>query len=386
MAGGGGTRLWPLSRRLCPKQFLPLLPGGETLLHATVRRTLPLCPIERTLVVTAAAQVPQVRRCLPDLPVDNILVEPLGRNTAPCIGLAALEVQRRAAKEGGDGIMAVLPSDHHVARLDAFVHTLAQAAAAARLGHVVTIGVRPTHPETGYGYIHVGPSDLESARRDPALVGLHLVESFVEKPDAERARAYLQSGTYLWNAGTFFFPARRILQELRRHLPPLADLLDELALHPGRTAARYPEAPSISIDYAVMEHLGRARAGEDDAIRVVEGDFGWNDVGSFSALYDLHPPDAHGNRVLSSSQAGQGEPEAAPGPVLCDTANTVVVNKGRQLVTAAGVQDLIIAVTEDAILILPRDRAQDVRKVVSALERDQSTPDNPTAPSRSRYL
>jgi mannose-1-phosphate guanylyltransferase len=329
-----------------------MLPGGETLLGATVRRTLGVCALQNTLIVTTAEQVQEVRRCLPDLPVENILVEPIGRNTAPCIGLAALAVIRREA--GGDAVMAVLPSDHYVKDEATFQHLLKQALDAASHGHVVTLGVRPTRPETGFGYIK-----LEKAEAgDPHEV--RLASAFVEKPSHARAVEYVDSGDYLWNSGMFFFPAQRILSELRGHLPPLGKLLDELYAHPELTAARYNEAPAISIDYAVMEKLGAATVGKDAAIRVLAGDFGWNDVGSFAALSALIKPDEEDNHVVPQAHA-------AP-PVLVDAHDNIIWNSGRQMVAALGVDGLCIAVTEDAVLILPQRRAQDVREVVARLQ------------------
>ncbi len=357
MAGGGGTRLWPHSRRRCPKQFLAMLPNGETLLGATVRRTSALVPLADTFVVTTAEQVSQVRRCLPELPLENILIEPIGRNTAPCIGLAALAVlQRQSQVEAdADATIAVLPSDHYVKDDAAFLQLLKQALLVADRGHIVTLGVFPTRPETGYGYIKLAAEPSGEAE------GVHLVEAFVEKPNAERAAAYLAAGNYLWNAGTFFFPARRILNELRRHLPALGALLDDLAAHPEHTAVRYGEAPAISIDYAVMEKLGAAIAGPEAAIRVLSGDFGWNDVGSFSAVGALAAPDAQGNHTLQS-------PQAATAPILIDARSNIVWSSSRQVVAALGVQDLVIAVTDDAVLVLPRHRAEEVREVVARLQ------------------
>jgi len=352
LAGGGGTRLWPHSRRLRPKQFLPMLPGGETLIGATARRTTGVVPMERTLVVTTAEQVPELRRCLPTLPVDNILVEPTGRNTAPCIGLAALVLHKRDPQ----AVMAVLPSDHFVSDEAGFRQTLAAALAVARGGHVVTLGIRPTHPETGYGYIELGP---ESA-------GTRLAAAFVEKPDHKRAEEYLASGRYLWNSGTFFFPAQRILDELRVQLPALSEILDELGQHPERTAARYPEAPAISIDYAVMERLGLGHAGEARAIRVLLGDFGWNDVGSFAALAALHSADDQGNHVFASSSE-------TPSPVIIDSHDNLVWSDGQRLLALIGVRDLIVATTDDAVLVMPRSRAQQVKDAVVQLQKEGRT-------------
>ncbi|HMU39372.1 MAG TPA: sugar phosphate nucleotidyltransferase [Pseudomonadota bacterium] len=350
LAGGGGTRLWPHSRRSRPKQFLPMLPGEETLIGATVRRTQSVIPLARTVVVTTAQQVPELRRCLPDLPIENIFVEPIGRNTAPCIGLAALLLHKRDPH----AVLAVLPSDHFVGNEAAFSKTLADALSCAQKGHVVTIGIRPTHPETGYGYIEVGA----------AVSGVEAAAAFVEKPDAQTAHTYVSSGRYLWNAGMFFFPAARMLFELREKLPVLADVLDAIDQHPEQTGAQYPLAPSISIDYAVMEKLGQAQAGPDRAIRVLRGDFGWNDVGSFSALSVLHPQDPHGNHVVA-----QGEK-----PLLVDSRNNVVWVDGKRLVALVGVEGLVVAATDDVVLILPRDNTQQVKDAVTALQKEGRTP------------
>ena len=363
MAGGGGTRLWPHSRRNRPKQFLPILPGGETLLAATVRRSAPVVDITRTLIVTTAEQVAQVRHCLPQLPIDNILVEPIGRNTAPCIGLSAQAVLARDPH----AVMAVLPADHYVKDEAGFAERLRTALAVAAEGHIVTLGIHPSRPETGYGYIEVGgddpshpPPPSHNRLRDDAV---HLVRAFVEKPTAERAATYLAAGNYLWNSGMFFFPARRILDELRENLPALGEILADIAAHPSRTASRYPESPAISIDYAVMEKLGAERVGAARAIRVLAADFGWNDVGSFDAMDALSPPDAAGNHASLS-------PEVAHPPIFVSAHRNIVCQSGTQIVAALGVDDLVIAVTKDAVLVLPRERAQDVREIVSRLNSD----------------
>lgn len=375
LAGGGGTRLWPHSRKSRPKQFLPMLPGGETLLAATIRRTRALAPIERTLVVTTAEQVEELRLCVPELPIDNILIEPLGRNTAPCIGLAAVAVRRRDPK----AVMAVLPSDHFVADEASFVRTLTGAVRCAAAGHIVTLGIRPTHPETGYGYIQLGGQDAavdKAAAGETASPGepVWRAAAFVEKPTAARARDYLHAGNYLWNSGTFFFPAQRILDELHRHLPVLGAILDDIAENPAHTAVRYPEAPSISIDYAVMERLGEELVGPAAAIRVLSGDFGWNDVGSFAAVPLLHPADAQQNHIvrLTREPAATAElqppPPGAPEPMLVDSSGNLVWNSGHQLIAALGVSGLVIAVTGDVVLVMPRERAQEVRELVARLQ------------------
>jgi mannose-1-phosphate guanylyltransferase len=231
---------------------------------------------------------------------------------------------------------------------------LRKAVAVAEKGHIATIGIRPTRPETGYGYIQLGPKGEDDA---------YVVERFIEKPDLAHAEAYLRAGTYLWNAGTFFFPAARILNELATHQTQLMTLLLELEQNPEHLAARYGEAPSISIDYAVMERL------PPKTLRVLPGDFGWNDVGSFAALSDLHPKDEAHNVALASEGG-------AAKTVFVDAHRNIVWSNTKQLVSTAFVSDLIVVATEDAILILPRERAQDVKQVVETLNKSK----------RSEYL
>jgi mannose-1-phosphate guanylyltransferase len=325
LAGGGGTRLWPASRRRRPKQFLGLAPGGRSLLAATVDRVRPLVPIERVLVVTAASQVAQVHATLPELPRANVVVEPVPRSTAPAIALAARTLADRGA---GGAVMAALASDHVVSDEAAFAEVFAQAASAAER-HLVTIGIRPTRPETGYGYLELGERTEGPARQ---------VRRFIEKPDLERARQYVASGAYLWNSSMFFFGVDRLLDEVRRHLPAVAEAL----------AGRYEDAPAISIDYGIMEKA--------DDIWAVTGDFGWSDVGSWADLADVRRADAS-----DSVRIG--------GPLVAvDARRNVVV--GEKLVALIGVEGLVVVATDDAVLVMPRDRGQDVRAVVTRLEQD----------------
>ena len=337
MAGGGGTRLWPASRRKRPKQFLPLLPGGQTLLGATVERLLPLIPAERTFVVTAASQVDDVRRAAPMVPSENIVAEPSARNTAPCIGLGAIEIARRDP----EAVIAVVPSDQFISDGERYREAVAVALAEAEKGGVVTIGIRPSAPETGFGYIRMGRAQSGAAS--------FVVEKFVEKPTRATAEEYLMSRQYLWNSGMFFFRASRIVEAIRRHLPALGEILDTIAAHPARAADLYPMAPPISVDYGVMEKLP---PGE---VLVVPGDFGWSDVGSWSAISEIAETDQHGNTVLGEA-------------VTVDARGNILVGSTDRIIAAVGVHDLVVVVTDDAVLVMPKDRAQDVREIVRALE------------------
>ncbi len=337
LAGGGGTRLWPSSRRARPKQFLTL-GGSESLIAASFRRAAAVFGVDRTLIVTAEDQANAVRAALPDLPPANLIAEPAARNTAAAVGLGAVHVVRRS---GPSAILAVLPSDAFIGDESAFSAVLHDAVSAAGEA-IVTIGVRPTAPETGYGYLQLGPN------RGPRL---HDVAAFVEKPDHETALRYLSSGTYLWNSGMFFFTAARLLEETRRHLAPLGAALDNLIAAPdlAEASARiYPGVPAISIDFGIMEKA--------TGIRVVPGTFGWNDVGSWASLGALRTPDEFGN--------------VSTGDVMVRAAhnNIVVSEPGAPFVGAVGVDDLVIVATPDAVLVTHRARAQDVRLIVDALK------------------
>jgi mannose-1-phosphate guanylyltransferase len=322
MAGGGGTRLWPASRRRRAKQFLDLgARGGESLLAGTVRRLAAVCDLGHTLVVAAASQAADVRAAVPALPAGNLLTEPCGRNTAPCIGLAAEVLFARDP----EAVMAVLPADHHIGDEAAFAAAIDEALAlAAAEDRIVTVGVRPGRPETGYGYIRTSAAPTHGVAYD--------VEAFVEKPDGVTARGYLESGRYLWNSGMFFFGAARMAGGDPE--PVVAEV--------------FPGMRSISIDYGVME-----RAAD---ILVVPAEFGWNDVGSWSALGDIHPRDDDGNVTL--------------GPTLLrGSHDSIVVSESEQLVAVVGVEGLVVVTTPDAVLVCPKDRAQEVREVVAELER-----------------
>lgn len=347
MAGGSGTRFWPLSRRRQPKQLLPLAGDAATpLLTATARRVAPISPIERTLVVTRADLAEGTRAALPDLPEENLLLEPVGRNTAPCVAWATAAVQRRDPR----GVVVVLAADAYITDAPAFVDALRTAARAAASGVIATLGITPTRPETGYGYLHVGDAlgDVPGVRR---------VRAFVEKPDARRAAEFLADGNYLWNAGIFVFRADAMREAVKQHLPEVAAAVDafDAAARESREAearevgARYPGLKGISIDFGVMEKVRE--------VAVVPVDCGWSDVGSWQAAWELTAHDASGNAV-------RADPERT---VLADARGNIVVAPPGKTVAVVGVEDLVIVDTPDALLVVPRSRAQDVRLAVDAL-------------------
>jgi mannose-1-phosphate guanylyltransferase len=349
-AGGSGTRLWPLSRAGHPK-FLHALTGTPaSLLQATVERLAPLCEPETIYVVTGVAHAAAVARQLPSLPDDNILVEPSPRDSCAAIGLAAAvisTVDHRA-------VMGSFAADHLVADQAGFVDAVSAAVEGARTGLLMTVGITPVRPETGYGYLRTG---------SPVGSGpIRAVEEFTEKPVYDLAVSYVDSGRYLWNASIFVWRVDVFLAELARQQPQMYSGLMQIA-RSWRTAARervlgevWPTLPRISVDYAVME--GAAAAGR---VATVPGDFGWTDIGDFHALGDVLEADGSGNVVLPGGDA-DGE------VTLHDVERTVVVPHSGRLVTAVGVRDLVIVDTHDALLVCPRDRAQDVKKLVDDLK------------------
>lgn len=338
LAGGSGTRFWPLSRRDRPKQFLSLT--GRPLVVETVARLEGLCEQADLAVIGGEAHEAEIRRLLPEV---TVLVEPAARGTAPAIGLAAL----RALAVDPDAVLIVLPSDHAITDLEAFRRALRQAIELASGGDLVTLGIQPSRPETGFGYIHVG--ELLEGR--PFA---HRVRAFVEKPDRSTAERYLEEGDHLWNAGIFAFRANRILEELAAHAPEVHAALEPIRAAVGgpefeeAVRAHFPRSPSISIDYAVME--------KSPSIAVIPCDCGWSDLGTFAALDEVVPPDEAGN--------------VKSGEVLAlDSFRNVVWGRPGKPIALVGCEDLIVVDTEDALLVCRRDRAQEVREVVEALER-----------------
>lgn len=345
MAGGSGKRFWPLSRARRPKQLLSLV-TERTLLEETVARLEGLVPPERTWIVTNAAYAEETRRLLPDLPREHVLEEPCGRDTAPCIGFASGVVRRRDP----DAVLAVLPADHVIRPAPELRRALGacESIVAAEPRTTCTIGVPPTRPATGYGYIERGPKVGERE-------GLpwYRVLGFREKPDLETARRFVAEGRFFWNAGIFVFSAGAMLEKIETYAPDLGRLLPHVLEEYGRSGriARetYERLPKISIDYAVME--------KDESIAVVEAPFQWDDVGSFAALERVLDPGEDGNRGLGDR-------------VALDAAGNVVISGRGHLVALLGVKDLVVVHTADATLVCRKEEAERVKKLVERLEED----------------
>jgi len=345
MAGGAGTRFWPASRALRPKQLLPLAGASEeTLLASTVRRLAPLVAPDRVVVVTGEHLAAATAAAVPSVPRSQILCEPAPRNTAPCIAWATAAI----ARLDPEALVAVLPSDHFIANEQEFRDVLDRALQTAATGRVTTVGIVPTRPETGYGYIEVGGA-IEGTTSAKS------VARFVEKPDRARAEEFVAGGKHLWNAGMFFFRASDMASLVAQHLPALAagvKQIDEAAGTPRELEVLksiFPTLPSVSIDHGVMEKAA--------GLAVVPGAVGWSGVGSWQSAWELGEPDAAGNAL-------------APGALAIDAKNNLVrtLGGGKKVVALVGVNDLVVVETEDAILVIPRDRAQDVRLVVEALK------------------
>lgn len=342
MSGGAGTRLWPVSRKAHPKPFMRLA-DGLSLAEHTVRRAMLAATGKDVLTITSRDYYFLTRDTYLGVDQDaeqyDFLLEPCARNTAPAIAMAALRVQDRY---GPDAQILVMPADHLVRNTDTFVAAVKQAEVLAAQGQLVTFGVYPTEPETGYGYIRLG---------EPLLSGFN-VDAFVEKPDLETAQKYLETGQYRWNAGIFCFRCDTILSALQRYQPDLHRQAHALWKNLDKSGnpielpqAEFADLPSISIDYAVMEQA--------DNVAVVEGDFGWSDIGSWKAISELYSQDESGNRIRGQA-------------VLVDSHDCFVQSEDR-LVAAVGVHDLVIVDTGDAVLIADRKRAQEVKQVVHHL-------------------
>ena len=348
MAGGGGTRLWPISRKKHPKHVLPLL-GKRTLFQSALDRLDGFIPPERILVVTAADQAEELMRQAPQLSQANFLIEPQPRGTASAIGLAAAVLK----KHDPEAVMLVLTSDHYIRNTDLFRLVMQVAVQVARKNYLVTLGVTPTFPATGYGYI----------QRDAALpekfdYPVYRVMQFTEKPDEAKARAMLASGDHSWNSGMFIWRADRILDEFARQMPDLKAALDRIGAAwdtPEQGAvlgSEWPRLKAETIDYGIMEHATNV------AVLPASG-LEWSDVGSWDSLFDVLLPDEEGNVVVNSEH------------MPLETHDSLVYSTEKKLVVTIGLDDLIIVDSSDALLVCRRDQAQQVRQVIENLKKSQ---------------
>ncbi|MBN1936222.1 MAG: mannose-1-phosphate guanylyltransferase [Anaerolineae bacterium] len=341
MAGGVGSRLWPRSRKKTPKQFLDLL-SDQTMLQDAYARLQPIVPVENILIGTGETYVPIVREQLPDLPPENIIVEPSGKSTAPAIGLGAMHIHRRDP----DAVMVVVTADHYIGQPEHFRRVVKAAAQVAQDGHLVTLGITPGFASTGYGYIRRG----EPLKTIDGFTVYH-ARRFTEKPDASLAQAFISSDLYSWNSGMFIWQVKAIMAEFEHQMPEFFAQLQEI----GRTVDT-PDAQAAlesvwanvenqTIDYGIME-----RALD---VAVIPVDIGWNDVGSWGTLMELLPADQDGNIFIGDH-------------VAIETHNAMIYSPTK-LVGIIGIEGLIVVETDDALLICPRDRSEDVRRIVDAL-------------------
>jgi len=352
MAGGKGERFWPRSRVSKPKQLLRLL-GDLTLIEQTVERLEPLAGLKNTLIITNADYVAPMRSLLPDIPEENIIGEPMGRDTAPCVALAAALVAART--DNPDATMVVVPADHAIKDSATMVATLDACADMAMAGHIVTIGIPPSFPSTGYGYIKCGeklPADSD--------VKFYESEGFREKPDEETAEKFLADGSYKWNSGMFVWTVEAIMDALRKHAPSLAEGAEALKNAAKRGALdeelepRYSSFEKISVDYAVMEKV--------DNVAVAECPFDWDDVGSWSALRN-QITSSENNNVVQGLHIG------------LDTKDCVIVGDSNHLISTIDVEDLIIVHTDDATLVCKSQAAQRVKEIVHAIAENENLRD-----------
>ena len=349
MAGGGGTRFWPLSRKAKPKQFLNLS-GKDTMVMDTANRLSSFMDPRDIFIVTGQDFVnTTVEETKSLLQADHILGEPAARNTAACIGYAAMEI----VKKYEDGVMCVVPSDHFIRDEQEFRKVMEYAISlAAEKNTLVTVGIKPTFPSTGYGYIRCKKENLKHGLSGERCY--REVMEFVEKPDLSHAKEYLKSGEYAWNSGMFVWKASVILDYFRKLLPDIYDCLCRIGDVMGTDREKetlqeiYPVIPKISIDYGIME---RAKG-----VLMVEGDFGWNDVGSYDALEEIYGTDEEGNVVVGNHCS-------------IDTTGSIFYNDGKKLIAALGVKDLIIAQTDDIVLVCDKSRAQEVKKFPQIFEK-----------------
>jgi len=335
MAGGIGSRFWPLSSNKKPKQFLNLIDDQRNMIQLTVDRIKEIADSEEIFIATSENYKEDVEKYLPEIPSENISIEPMRRNTAACIGLAALHIEEKYP----EAIMLILPSDHLISNNDEFINTIQSAAEIAEAGdNLVTIGIEPTRPETGYGYINYNQNQFKKA---------YEVNKFTEKPDLKKAVEFIKSGNYLWNSGMFVWKVKTIRKMFKKYMPELDQALENIKDVIGTAEEKeviyqeFKKLDSISIDYGIMEKA--------DNIYVVPGSFGWDDIGSWSSLAKIKETDEAGNVVK--------------GRHLTVKTNNSIIQAKDKLIAAVGMEDVIIVESEDAILVCNKDNDQDVKEL-----------------------
>lgn len=341
LAGGTGTRLWPRSRQALPKQLLALT-RDVTMMESTVKRIRPLVSMDHVFVATNGTYGPLIREKVPDIPAQNIIEEPSGKNTAPCIGLAALHMERIDPNE----VMASLHSDHFIADEEGFRQALLTAAEVAREGYLVTLGVQPDKPETGYGYIKRAGQIGEYNGQD-----VYQVDEFLEKPDLETAQKFFESGEYYWNSGIFIWQISTLLEAFQTCMPEFHQQLDQMGEAIEADEAIDPIWETIkseSIDVGIMERA--------EKVAVVPLDVGWNDVGSWDAIHEINEADENDNVLLTDDV------------ISFDTTGCLIQGSGERMIAAVGLENLVIIDSGDALLVCARDKAQDVKNVVNWLK------------------
>lgn len=344
MAGGKGERFWPKSRESHPKQFLSLTDDGKTMIQKTVGRISSLIQPEDIFIVTNACYKPLVKEQLPDIPEENILAEPYGRNTAPCIAFASAVIKHKY----DNAVMVVLPSDHLIKYENIYIRTLCNAIVTATEGNnLVTIGITPAYPETGYGYINFGEESGNAYK----------VERFVEKPDLRTAKKYLSSGKYLWNSGMFVWKVSAIEERFKKLMPKVYDSAEKIGQSFGTPdfekilETEYSKFPSESIDFGIMEKASD--------IYTIPGNFGWDDVGNWLAVERINETDDNQNYI--------------EGDVITQNCKRTTICGGKRLVAVVGTEDIIIVDTDDAILVCSKNNTQDVKKIIAHLKENNRT-------------
>ncbi|MBW6515444.1 MAG: NTP transferase domain-containing protein [Candidatus Cloacimonetes bacterium] len=339
MAGGSGTRFWPLSREITPKQYLQLF-SDKTMIQKTVERLFPIIGLESIYIVSTESQRPLIHDNIPNLPEENLIIEPVGRNTAPCIALSAAYLKRKYSE---NKIMFVLPSDHIIVEEDIFQKSIKVAEKAAKEGNLVTFGIKPDYPATGYGYIEAGKAITK---------GVHKITNFKEKPDFATAKSFLSAGNYLWNSGMFMWRVGDILEEYRLHAPEMYKLLqgieklwDEKGLD-ADISSKYIQMPKTPVDIAIMEKAEKRV--------VIPVNYHWNDVGSWRAVSDLAEKDKNGNAIKS------------PNIVIKSSGNYVYAKK---LVAMIDTDNLVVIDTPDVLLITKKESSEKVKDVVAMIEK-----------------